>query len=504
MSRSIFVRESSGLRKEVTSLDAIMLNLGNMSAGVALFTGISPYITPGGVIWIAAIIGLLLTLPQAYMYTRLTYEIPRTGGDYVWISRTFGGLPGFMMAFALMIESTAFFALTAYFFSQAVGSVISTIGTLDGNSVLVSLSSILQTPVYSYVLGAVLFAVIIAFNVFKAKYGYVLVTVSVAIALIATLIAMGVMAANIGDFSVAIQHFLTAEGIAPSSNYASSVSPPSLAATMAILPLLAIFTYPWMQAVPAVAAELKKVKYAAYGIFVPLLLTGFLVTVGFFLLYQAGGYVFTTYMFTNPNSGFVYTFWTVAMGLTSNYALQWIIGIGLLTWEFAILAYGVLVFARYIFAMAFDRIMPEFFTRLNKQGSPVYTHLFDLVLTLAILVVPVVSVSGATALYGAEVIGMIYFLVVGLVGTFKGLQKRSFLLAGLSAFTAGYFVFLTYESVTNPVFSFVTSNGAPDPITLGFVIGSYVVGALIYLVSKYVNQRKGVPLDMVFKEIPPE
>ncbi|EWG06646.1 MAG: amino acid permease [Candidatus Aramenus sulfurataquae] len=77
---------------------------------------------------------------------------------------------------------------------------------------------------------------------------------------------------------------------------------------------------------------------------------------------------------------------------------------------------------------------------------------------------------------------MIYFLVVGLVGTFK--QKRFFLLAGLSIFTARYFAFLTYESVINPVFSFV-SNGTPDPITLGFVIGSYVVGALIYLASNY-------------------
>jgi hypothetical protein len=101
MSKTLFVRESSGLKKEVSALDAIMLNLGNMSAGVALFTGISPYIPQGGIIWIAAIIGLLLTIPQAIMYTLLSYRIPRTGGDYVWISRILNGPLGVVMAFAL-------------------------------------------------------------------------------------------------------------------------------------------------------------------------------------------------------------------------------------------------------------------------------------------------------------------------------------------------------------------------------------------------------------------
>lgn len=79
MSKSLFVRESSGLVKNVSALDSIMLNLGNMSAGVALFNSISPYIPPGGVIWIASLIGLILTLPQAYIYMVLAGKIPKTG-----------------------------------------------------------------------------------------------------------------------------------------------------------------------------------------------------------------------------------------------------------------------------------------------------------------------------------------------------------------------------------------------------------------------------------------
>ena len=505
MNRKLFVRESSGLIKEVNALDAIMLNLGNMSAGVALFDSISPYITGGTVLWIAGLIGMLLSLPQAYIYIRLTKNMARTGGDYVWISRIINGPLGISMAIALMLESTAFFALVAFFFSGAIGSVLSTIGTMDGISSLVSISNTISTPVWSYAIGAILFAFIIGFNIFKAKWGYKLVTVSTLFALITTFIAIGVIAVNIPDFSTAITPFLQKMNITPPPSYTSSIPPFSWAATFLALPLFAIFTYPWMQATPAVAAEVKKLKYVEWGVLIPLLMSGLLITLGFGVLYAAGGYYLNTYEFTTYPNQFIYTFWTVAMGLTSNPVLQWIIGIGLMSWEFAVLAYGVIVFARYMFAMSFDRVLPEIFTRLNRSGSPVYTHILDLALTLSLLVLPVVSINGATALYGAIVIGMIYFLVVSIAGLRIGLKGSDIKLILASVFEAAYFIFLTYEAVTNPVFSFVQSNGMPNPITLGFVIGSFVVGAVIYYVSKVIRlRREGINIDLIFKEIPPE
>lgn len=500
----IFVRESSGLRKEVSLIDAIMLNLANMPAGVALFNSISPYITEGAVIWIAAIIGLILAIPQMIVYIILGSKIPRTGGDYVWISRLLNGPLGGTMAFALMIESTAFFALTAYFFSSTVSTVVSTIGSLNHDQALISLSNTLVTPIYSYLLAAILFIVIVGVNIFRAKWGYSLVTGSGIIALISTAIAMIVIASHLGDFHSAIYNFLQAENITPPNTY--TVAPFSITATLASLPLLAIFTYPWIQAVPAVGSELRKPAYMKYGILVPALTTAFLVTLGFLLLYIAGGYNFTTYEFVN--NGFIYTFWTVAIGLTSNQILQWIIGIGLMAWEFAVLAYGVIFFARYIFAMAFDRIFPEIFTKLNSGGSPVYTHLLDLGLTLTFLVLPVISISGATSLYGATVIGPIYFFTVSIAGFIYGYktkgEKVGKILMLASILSASYFVFLTYEAIVNPAFDFTYPNGQPDPITLAFVVGSFIVGAIIYAIAKYVNASKGLQIDLAFKEIPPE
>ena len=73
-----FVRNSSGLVKRVSLLDAVMLNVANMGAGLAVFTGVSPYVRPGSVLWIASLITFLATLPLSLLYTYLLIKTHRT------------------------------------------------------------------------------------------------------------------------------------------------------------------------------------------------------------------------------------------------------------------------------------------------------------------------------------------------------------------------------------------------------------------------------------------
>jgi len=501
MSKKLFVRESSGLIKEVGLIDSIMLTMTNISAGAALAASISPYIIKGALLWLGAILGMLFTIPQAYVYMRLV-RIGRTGSDYIWISRNLSAPIGVTVNMAWILEAGAAFALFAYFFSSTVASVLNTIGTIDRVPSLVSISNIISTPAWSYAIGAILFTVIIIINIFRVKWGYRLITISSLLAVIITFIAIGVVAVHISDFSTAITPFLQKMNITPSPSYTSSTPPFNWVATIKMLPLFGLIAFIWINATAAVAGEIKKSKYAEWGVLIPLLLSGLIVALGFGVLYVAGGYNLTTYEFMN--NGFVYTFWNVAIALSTNYILQWIIGIGSLLWDFAVLAYGAVIFARYVFAVAFDRILPEIFT-VVRNGSPVYIHIFDLALTLSLLVVPFVSISGALALYGITVIGLVFFVFVGATGIRVGFKSKDVKLLLASIFTTAYFIFLTYEAVTNPVFSFALPNGAPNPITLGYVIGAFIAGAITYYAAKIIRLRKdGIDIDLIFKEIPPE
>ncbi|MGD0423910.1 MAG: hypothetical protein ABSA92_10700 [Candidatus Bathyarchaeia archaeon] len=191
----IFVREATGLVKNVSLLDAISLNVSSMSAGATLGTvGFTMVLLPsvsGVNLVYASIIGFLLSIPQIIVYTMMTVCIPRTGGDYVWISRTLGGLFGSSIAFSgFILQTMAFLALIDLAAVFAIGSVGVSLGyesflplALPGN---VSGAD----PAWQFILGALIFAALIAVNIAKPKVGYKLVSVLSVTGIIATLVGV--------------------------------------------------------------------------------------------------------------------------------------------------------------------------------------------------------------------------------------------------------------------------------------------------------------------------
>ncbi|TRM85725.1 amino acid permease, partial [Sulfolobus sp. A20-N-G8] len=229
-------------------------------------------------------------------------------------------------------------------------------------------------------------------------------------------------------------------------------------------------------------------------------MTGLLVTGAFLEMDVVGGYSFNLQAYPTV----IYNFWTASIAVASNPILQWIIGLGLIAWNIYILAYGVIVFSRYVFALSFDRVLPEKFSNVNKNGSPVFAHVLDLGLTLGLLLIPVFSLSAALALYGATILGSLYFLIVSVAGVKVGYKDRNHLLTIAGIVSAGYFAYLTYIAATNPDFGFMQANNTPNLITTSFLIGTLIVSFLIYHIAKISNKRKGIDISLAFKEIPPE
>ncbi len=516
--RKVFVRESSGLIKQVNLLDAVMLNLGNMSAGVALFESISPYLNssnnptiggPGGVLWIASLLGLVFAIPQLIIYTIMTRHISRTGGDYVWLSRSLNGGIGSVMAIALMLESLAYFALIAFFSVSSINAVLCTMGGVDHSSFLMSLAknvfvnpygnpTLIQKGIF-YSIGAIFFFIVILLNIFKAKWGYNIVTI-LGIFSFASLITAMIVIAISTPFMSKISPFLSAESISVPPVHYSFLPKINWDYTFLLLPIFALYTYPWMQAGPAVSAEFKQSqRIAKLNLVLALLVTGFFVTVGFAEMDVVAGYYFNYYAYGT----FIYNFWDVAIALSQNALVQWFLGLGVILWNFYVLSYGVIVFSRYVFALSFDRVLPAKFSEVNKYGSPVYAHLLDLIITLSLLSIPAFSTAAATSLYGATILGALYFLIVSVAAIFYGSRNRIKILSIAGIISAIYFGFLTYEAGVNPVFGF-TSTVDGIPITEIFVGLVIITGIVVYLLSKYINSKKGIDISMSFKEIPPE
>ena len=89
-SSSLYVRQSSGLVREASVLDAIIFNaVFSAPVGATLAFGIlyALGLFPGADIVLALVIAFVVNIPVCIMMSMMASAMPRTGGDYVWISR---------------------------------------------------------------------------------------------------------------------------------------------------------------------------------------------------------------------------------------------------------------------------------------------------------------------------------------------------------------------------------------------------------------------------------
>lgn len=183
-----------------------------------------------------------------------------------------------------------------------------------------------------------------------------------------------------------------------------------------MIPYFASYAYIWLYAGPAVASEAKgNVKL---NLVLASLLTTAMITVPFLVMDLVGGYAYNASLYPS----FTYNFWTAAIAVSPP-LIQWILGLGLISWNFFVMAFGVVVFSRYVFAFSFDRVFPSFFAKLNRASSPYLAHILDLVLTLIFLAIPLISVNGAESLYAYTPLAAIYLFLVGLTGMKVGRRR---------------------------------------------------------------------------------
>ena len=510
----VFVRESTGLVKNVSLLDAISLNVSSMSAGAALATiAFTMLLIPnvltsysGINLVYGSLIAFAITIPQMIVYTIMTRRLPRTGGDYVWTSRAFGGFIGSTVSFmGYTVETMAFMALIAFSTVLAIGAVLVQLGMTQylGLAIPINFGG---DGTSQFLLGAGIYGALILLNIFKPKYGFKLVSATMIIGILSLLVGNIVLLSAGNGGVVKYIDNLGINGTTYASVAASYTgSTFNFGNTIFLMPFFAMFVYPWFVAAPAVASELKGKRSTNWNVPISALISLIIVTGSFATLYYVAGYSFTNGAFLNSSlvNDYSFNFWTLAMGVSPNNIVAAFIGFGWVLWNIGILAYGIIGISRYIFAQAFDRFLPEKMSYVSPRfRSPVVAHLIDLVVTVAILGIAVGFYGYINSLYGAIMASMIYFIFVGgAAATYalrheKGGTKTLLMVSGI--LSAAVFAFLTYQFLAYP------GVWGGNTFAYGYILLSAILGAVIYLVSKSYHSRKGIDISMAYKEIPPE
>jgi amino acid transporter len=481
-----------------------------MSVGAALalvgFTMIALPTVVGVNLVYGSAIAALLTVPQMIVYTMLSRRVSRTGGDYVWLSRSLGGFLGSTITFmGITLETMPYLALIALSAVFAIGSVGLSLGfpgmlglALPGN-----ISG--ADPSSQFLLATVMLVVLIAINIIRPRLGFKLISIFWIIGLMAISLAVLTLlyAGRTG-----VENYINSLNI-PNTTYdslANSYAGPmfDLGGTLLMMPYFALFTYPWFNAAPSVGSELQG-KASRWNIPISLLIAFLVVTIPYATMYYVGGFQFTTAAFSNPTlvNNYSFNFWSLAMGVSSNLAQSFIIGLGWIVLTIAILAFGVITISRYMLAQAFDRFLPAKLAYVSpKYSSPVIAHLLDLVVTVILIGLAAFLYGTISSLYGAVMASMIYFAFVGFGAVIYALRNEKggsrILLAVAGLLQTVVFVYLTYEFLAYPRI------WGGNTLAYGYITVTFILGSVIYLISKRKHEKDGLSIDLAFKEIPPE
>ena len=204
----------------------------------------------------------------------------------------------------------------------------------------------------------------------------------------------------------------------------------------------------------------------------------------------------------------------IASLLTGSVPLLLVIGVGFILWALMGTPLSTLQATRYMLAWSLDRTVPHQLGDVNdKRHTPVNAILLCAV-TGVIALVCLVQIPKASLL-GALLAQICAFILVSLAGVvfpyrlpqiWEGGGGRRILgvpavtLAGLGGVIAlgGLMIMFIADDTVNATFA------ATRGLSLKFMVGVVVVGAIWYAVTWAINRKRGVDLSLAYREIPPE
>lgn len=531
---ALFTRNATGLVKSISPMTMLFANLGELGFGTGILTlnlyNGSPFVPgglgyPGGNAVYATLIFTAAALFLAFIYFHVIRNVGRTGGDYVWISRNLGPIPAGALTLGFVFTGIPFIAISLnWLWTLSLGPSLAAIGAVAPTSYpsvvsFVSNLGLNQTQsshLYLLVFSLVFLAVIMSVNVLSPKNGYLMLAAFVVVALVGTLMMASVyIGLGPSGMQNSISNFLLNYGAnstngetfnALTSSGASSF-PFSLMATILLLPA-ASYAIPWVNNAAAFSGELRNLKRSSWiSTFVPMALSGGLIAFFIELYYSTLGFGFVQASSVLP-TGLAGTFVfpnmlsvaTLAMG--GNVPFMWIMNVTFAFWYLASLQQTILAISRYTLGMSFDKLIP---VQLSKVSDRFHSPVLALVVTFVIAVPMLIIASYLTwfSIFSTSALGMVFFAFMGVTAIVYALKKKDALRGSAPALVVSgavvtvFFLYVAYLFLTDTVYLVKDINWA-------IIIPLWILGALLYPISRAYYKRKNLDLSLVFKELPPE
>jgi amino acid transporter len=542
----MFLRNATGLMREVSLFDAFVMNTFGMNIAVgAVFLFLqAPAYFPQGNMLVAVIIGtLLMAFTLLWVYSTFAAAMPRSGGDYVFVSRALHPFLGWLLGWSqgmwlifFWIGFNAWYALTF-----AVPVALSTIGAATGQTGWIAVSNNLLSsfPILGITTQwwVLLFGVLInlAFAALLILGGqsfwrwqkvfFFFAGSSVLLAFFLLLFDGGTIAHAWNAFAMQNKG-LTFNQVVPMAvkyGYTLPKGGFSLTDTILMLPWV-FFVVGYAQGSAQIGGEVKHATRSQYlamvggvlinGLMLALLVIVFTQAVGTNWIGSIGYLSNNKPSLLNLPGNLAPSFNFIVSLLTGSVLVPLFIGIGFIFWAVMGTPLSELQATRYMLAWAVDRMVPSPLGDVSERfHSPVKAILFctltGTLALIALIAVPQASLLGALL---AQILAFILVSIAGIVfpyrlrhvwesaGGHRLFGIPSVTLAGIGGVIVlgGLMLLFLFNSTIN------TNFGVTARLSLSFMIGVVVVGILWYIGAYFLNRARGVDVSLSYREIPPE
>ena len=410
----VFTRKASGLVRVMSPYSAFIYNILTMGLIFPWTYLWAPGALPGGKLVWGILIAMVIEIPIAFVYVWLSTALPRSGGDYVFQSRVFGGGLAFTIVMSgFVIWILQWVALSGWLVSYlGFAPLFLGLGATLNIPSLASLGIWFTTPIgiiIVSILGAAI-ALVLLVSGFKHYVRFQHVMFWGTLLCFATVfIVLFVTPAS--EFVARLDKFVLAVGggasfyetaVAAVQKAGINLHPPfSMLATLLIAPI-AWTSLQWATYSAEQNGEIKDARSFKSQTFVmvgSLIATGLLLAllaVGIervappeFLTVAGAGYWNGVAASNITVGGYGFNLWPplIAIALTGSPIVVVIIALGYLLNGFQIFCNCYIGMTRIMVAMSLDRLLPEWFSKVDERfHTPVNAHIAYFIASIPVIV----------------------------------------------------------------------------------------------------------------------
>lgn len=523
----VFVREATGLVRDVSPLDSFGIGITGVGM-VAIYLFYSSFMltAPNDNPFITIAVMAIPFIALATVWALLMMAFPRSGGDYVFNTRSIHPAVGFMTDFLYVAILPSVFPVFVVITLSLLSDMFSIEGFALNDPSLTSLSSALVVPNNEFIIATVLAVVTLLFLIGRTRtyiHAQAIVVIGSIIAVVGTVIATALVPSS--SYPSLFSSFFKTDynSIITTATSNASYALPSFTGISLYGTSFLIYWLSGPQWAGFVGGETKKTNrsflYSIVGGQVVMILL-FLI-VGIVSMHTFGlnfSYAFN-YLASQgklPTAATQGTLLDLAVPILSNPAIIAIVYVLIALQALFVGMMSLMGTSRKIFAWSFDRLLPSKFADVSPSfRTPIYSAILVAILAEVFAVISIY----ATGIFGIiSGVGVIFSGIIWGVGSLSGIfitRRKDIFDTAPSAVTRriagipviamiGALSFVTIIGVLILGQLIPTIQGGLPLWPTAWTFGIFLGGLPFYYLVKAYRKSQGIDLSLVYRQIPPE